>query len=111
MDVADAIDAEAVSVTLLARTAGGVPRGNGGKYVPGTRLSSTISAAIQPPSGRVLNDVMEGIRPQISYIVWTRSAIALDDQIVYGGDTFRVLHVWPRPLDGFNRAAIGNVTT
>lgn len=110
MDVAAAIDAEAVPMTLtqIAVAGGSVPRGNGGKFVPGAPASVAIMATIQPASGRVLDDLEEGIRKNASFVVWSRTVLRVNDGLLYNGETFRVLHVWPRPADGFYRAAIGN---
>lgn len=53
-------------------------------------------AVIQPVSGRALLDLPEGIRDSASIIGWTSSEVALGSEIVYGGETFRVIFTWPR---------------
>lgn len=100
-----AIDDEAVAVTHKARAAGSYDEN--GNAVPGALTDASIVAAIQPASGRMLQDLPEGLREEVTYVGWTRSAVAADDQMVYGGDTFRIRHVWPRPSDGFNKFALG----
>lgn len=103
MDVAAAIDAEAVPVTRTVKGGAYVD----GKWIPATTSSATIRATVQPAKGRDLMDMPEGVRMEAQYIIWTRSPVSIDDLIGYSGETWRVCYVWPRPTDGFNRAAIG----
>jgi hypothetical protein len=62
-----------------------------------------MMAAIQPVSGRLLQDLPEGLRSEVSYAGWSRTMVAEGYEIIYGGSTYRVAHVWPRPMDGFNK--------
>lgn len=105
MTPAAAIDAEAVSVTLTTQAAGAYDAG--GNWVPGGPSSSTIQAVIQPASGAALQDLPEGIRAEVLQIGWTRSAVALGDEITYSGTEYRVLHVRDWSQYGFNKVALG----
>lgn len=108
IDVAIAIDGEAVNVTLTTKAAGYYDAD--GNWVPGAPTSSTIRAAIQPTRGKQLMDMPEGIRTEAGWMLWTRSAIAVDDEITSGGIGYRVLFTWPRLEGGFYRAALGRLT-
>ena len=109
IDVALAIDGEAVPVTLKTRTAGSYS--DTGDWVSGVQTSSSIMATIQPgsvrDSGTMLKDAKEGVRAEAEWIVWSRSAIAIDDVITHASVTYRVIFVWPRAEGGFYRAALG----
>lgn len=107
IDVAEAIDAEAVPVTLRTRAVGSYDAAGNG--VPGAVTVAPAMAAIQPVSGRVLLDLPEGIRAEVSLVGWSRSSVADGNEIVYGGETFRVVHTWPRPADGFTKFALKRV--
>lgn len=105
IDVALAIDGEAVNVTLKRKAAGYYD--DDGNWVPGAPTTSTIRAAVQPASGRQLEDLPDGIRNEARWLVWSRSEIRLDDQITHAGSNYRVMFVWPRADGGFHRAALG----
>lgn len=106
-DVALAIDGEAVNVT---HTASGIGFwGDDGRWNGAAQPPVMIRAAIQPASGRQLMDMPEGIREEARWIAWSRSQIGLDDRIAHGGQSFRVLIVWPRMEGVFWRAALGLV--
>lgn len=105
IDVAAAIDAEAVPVTLTTTAAGSYDAG--GNYVPGATATATIRAAMQPVTGQALKDMPEGIRTEAEWLVWSRSPLAADNAITAAGIDYRVLFVWPRLRDGFYRAAVG----
>ena len=107
IDVGQAIDEEAVTVTLKAAAPGTYDAG--GNYVPGALPDPLpeIQAAIQPVSGSSLRDLPEGIREDVSLVGWTRSSVAVQNEIIYGGSTYRIAFVWPRPVDGFNKFAMG----
>lgn len=105
MDVALAIDAEAISVTRLRDGAGAYTAG--GKYVEGATVSTPIRAAIQPASGRQLQDLEEGIRSEARFMAWSRADLQVNDRITVGAAKYKIIFVWPRPQDGFNRAALG----
>lgn len=105
IDVAIAIDGEAVNVSLTREAAG--DHDGDGNWVPGSATTSTIRAAIQPASGRQLEDLPDGIRNEARWLVWSRSEIRLDDEIGHAGSRYRVMHVWPRLEGGFWRAAAG----
>lgn len=105
IDVAIAIDSEAVNVSLTRRAAGDYD--DDGNWIDGVPSTSTIRAAIQPASGRQLEDLPDGIRNDARWLVWSRAEIRLDDEITHGGSRYRVMHVWPRVDGGFWRAAAG----
>ncbi|MCO6407360.1 hypothetical protein [Hoeflea alexandrii] len=108
IDVAIAIDGEAVSVTRT-RSASGSYDANG-DWTAGASTSVGIMAVVQPVKGNQLMDMPEGIRTEAGWIVWSRSDMAVDDRITDDGKTYRVLFAWPRTRDGdFYRAALGLV--
>lgn len=106
MDVAEAIDAEAVTVTYAdVATAGGSYVH--GKWVASAAAPGNIQAAIQPASGRQLMDLPEGVRSDASFVGWSRTAVKVNGTIGYDGKSWRIVFVWPRPQDGFTRFAMG----
>ena len=105
IDVAIAIDEEAVDVSLKRKATG--TYNADGDFVPGGETTSPIRAAIQPASGRQLMDLPEGIRNEARWLAWSRSEIRLDDTIAHSGSNYRVMFVWPRADGGFWRAALG----
>ena len=105
IDVAAAIDAEAVPVTLTTVAPGTYDAG--GNYIPGPSSTATIFTAMQPVTGQALKDMPEGIRTEAEWLVWSRSPIAVNNEITAAGTDYRVLFVWPRLRDGFYRAAVG----
>lgn len=106
-----AIDRRAWAVTRKRAGSGGAYNNNG-EWVPAADVTTTIKAVVQPVKGNQLMDMPEGIRTEAGWIAWSRSEIAVDDRIVNGGVTYRVLFSWPRTSDGdFYRAALGKVTT
>ena len=106
LDVSEAIDAEARQMTLQTRSHGAYnDRGN---FVPGALTSAPFMGAIFPIGGRELNDMPEGIRVEASQMLWTRTAIVTDTQVLDGLTSYRVLHVWDRSFEGgFFKAALG----
>jgi hypothetical protein len=105
IDVAIAIDGEAVNVTLTRNATGHYD--DDGNWIDGAPTPSTIRATVQPASGRQLMDLPEGIREEARWLAWSRSEIRMDDTIVHGSQPFRVMFVWPRLEGGFYRAAMG----
>jgi hypothetical protein len=105
-DIALAIDAEAVTMTHKTRDADSYNT-SGNAVLGAANPDVDIQAAVQPVSGRVLQDLPEGVRSQVNYVLWTRASVNEGDTIGYNGQDYRVLHVWPRPIDGFRKAAIG----
>ena len=105
IDVAEAIDGEAVPVTF--QPPAGATYDAGGNAVPGA-LPDVVPgmAAVQPVSGRMLQDLPEGLRAEVVNVGWSRTMVALKWEIIYGGETYRVVHVWPRPMDGFSKFAM-----
>ena len=109
IDVAEAIDAEAESVTLRAVAAAGGGYNSGGKWVANVAGTSTIRAAMQPARGNALMDLPEGIRTEAEWFAWSRAVIVVDDEITYRGVSYRVIFAWPRAVDGFVRVALGRL--
>lgn len=68
-----------------------------------------IEADVQPATGRNLVDVAEGVREEVSYMIWTPYDLKNDHTIVYNGENFRVVALWPRREDNFTKAAIGRL--
>ena len=108
IDVAIAIDGEARDVSLIIRAAGAYDED--GNFDQGSATTTTIRAAIFPASGNQLRDMPEGIRTEAGWVAWSRTSMAVENRIVDGSITYRVLFVWPRPEGGFTRAALGRVT-
>ena len=107
-DVAEAIDAEAVPVTF--QPPGTATYDVKGNAVPGA-LPAAIPAmaAIQPAPGRLLRDLPEGVRSDVGYVGWSRTMVAEAWEILYSGQNYRVVKVWPRPQDGFTKFAMARV--
>lgn len=109
IDVAIAIDGEAKNVSLTARAAGDYNAD--GDFVDGASTTTTIRAAIFPATGDKLKDLPEGIRTEAGWLCWSRSPIAVDNEISSKSIAYRVLFVWDRDDEGgFYRAALGRVT-
>ena len=110
MDVAEAIDEEAVGVTVQP-PAGGTytPKGDAAPYAAPAPIPG--AATIQPASGRGLLDLPEGLRKEVSMVGWSRTMVADNWKVVYGDETYRVVHVWPRPADGFCKFALKRVVS
>ena len=108
IDVALAIDAEAISVDHTTKAAGAYNLD--GNFVPGAETTASIFATIFPASGNSLRDMPEGIRTDAQWVLWSRVSIAVDDRIDNAGVNYRVLYTWPRPEGGFTKAALGRVT-
>jgi hypothetical protein len=106
IDVAIAIDGEAVNVTR-SRSVGAY--NEDGEWVTGAAASVTIRAAIQPVKGNQLMDMPEGIRSEAGWMCWSRSDVLLDDVITHKAARYRVLFVWPRDEGAFHRAALGKL--
>lgn len=104
-DVAEAIDAEAVPVTFQA-PAGATYDTKGNAVRAAAPAPVSGMAAVQPASGRMLQDLPEGLRAEVSMVGWSRTMVAVKWEVVYGGETFRVVHTWPRPADGFTKFAM-----
>ena len=108
VDVAEAIDDEAVPVMFKA-PAGAVYDARGNAVPEAAPDPFPGAAAVQPASGRMLQDLPEGLRAEVSMVGWSRTMVALKWEVVYGAETYRVVHVWPRPADGFSKFAMKRV--
>lgn len=106
IDVALAIDEEAITVSHIRDGAGSYSHG---KFTPGAPVTTPIRATIQPAGGRSLADMPEGIRQEAKFIAWSRVPLLNADRIIYASTTYKVIFVWSRPADGFYRAAIGEM--
>lgn len=106
MDVAEAIDAEAITVTLTSKVSEGYTDGGRAEIVWSAPVS--IRAAVQP-IGRALMDVDEGKRSEAKWLLWSRTIVQEDDIIQIPRGKMIVLQVWEHDTDGFCRAALGGV--
>ncbi len=107
IDVGIAIDAEATGVTFYPKQPDSYDaRGN---RVTAASTGVAGRAVIQPVSGRILRDLPEGVRDEASHSGWSRRSVVLGDEIGYRGERFRVVHVWSRPMDGFNKYALKRI--
>ena len=111
IDVSEAIDEEAIACTL--RRKGAPSFTQGGDVVPGGATDAPIFAALLALSleryGDMLRDKLEGIDRDGLRMLYSRSEVRLDDAIIRGADTYRVLALWPRVEGGYYRAAIGRI--
>nr|QIG67145.1 hypothetical protein EVB34_040 [Rhizobium phage RHph_TM26] len=103
IDVAEAIDEEAVQVAWRTFAADTYSHGN---LVPGAATPSTLWAMIQPASGRTMSDVPEGLRVEVALVGWSRTSVAVDNEIDYGGETYRVGWVKPWPMGNYTKFAM-----
>ena len=109
IDVAEAIDAEAINVVLHRVNAASGTYDTAGRWIPGAPSTVAIAAAVQPVSGRVLMDMPEGVRSEASLVAWSRVSIVFGDHVTVGGVRYQCVHEWPRPADGFCKVALGKV--
>lgn len=109
VDVAEAIDDEAVPVVFHPLTPGKTYDARGNAVPTAAPAPVPGAAAIQPASGRMLQDLPEGLRAEVSMVGWSRTMVALKWEVVYGAEIYRVVHVWPRPADGFSKFAMKRV--
>lgn len=107
MDVAEAIDAEAILVQRSAVADAGGSYDADGRWQDATAPSSDIYAAVQPATGRNLIDAPEGVRSEARFAIWSRAAIKENDRVTVSGETYRVIWTAPRPMDGFTKGALG----
>lgn len=106
MDVAEAIDAEAIEVSHIRRPEGTYT--DGGRGNQSEDPPEPIAAVIQPV-GRQLMDLPEGKRDEAKWLYWSRVFVEENDIILIPRHRTIVLHVWERDEDGFCRAALGKV--
>ncbi|MGZ2501743.1 hypothetical protein EHI47_11705 [Rhizobium leguminosarum] len=109
IDVAIAIDGEAVNVGLTRRDPDSFDPDTG-KAVPGATAFNSLRAAIQPATGNQLRDLPEGVRTEAKWLLWSRSEVLLDDTVTHKDVEYRVIYVWPRDEGAFYRAALGRTT-
>jgi len=106
IDLADAIEAEAVPIQILRKSGGSYD--SKGLWVGEQRTPENATAVVQPATGSKLLDLPEGERFEAQFFLWTRSALTLDDVVIHDGKEHRILFVWPRPEGGFTRAVLGS---
>lgn len=106
IDLGEVIDAEANADLTLRRKSGG-SYNDAGRWVNEILTDVPARAVVQPATGQKLMDLPEGDRNEARFFLWMREALALDDIVVYAGQSYRTVFVWPRPEGGYTRAAIG----
>lgn len=94
IDVAEAIDGEAVPVIFQA-PAIGTYRDDGVAVFSTPPEPIPTFAAIQPFSGRNLRDLPEGIRDDAALVGWSRTSLDTNWTVIYNGVSYRVLRAWP----------------
>lgn len=104
IDVAIAIDAESGPLVWGSKTGAW---NDAGEWVAGPATETNIRGWVQPAKGTHLLDLPEGLRAEARWLLWTRTAVQLDDVIKDGAFSYRVMFVWPRREGVFTRAAIG----
>lgn len=105
LNSARAIDRFAVPLTLY-RTQPATYVDHKAVVPPPVEVS--IKGAVQPARGAQLLDLPEGMRTEASWLLWTRSAVAENDEVeTADGARYRVMWLWPRAEGGFYRAAMG----
>ena len=107
IDVAEAIDAEAEACTFYQP--GNDDYDEDGRAIIGGLEAHPAYAAVQPVSGRVLLDLPEGLRSEVSMVGWSRMMVDVNWQMEQHGVRYRVRHLWPRPLDGFGKFALSRI--
>lgn len=97
IDVAVAIDAEAVDVTHTPKEGGAYD--DNGVWVPNAATPMVIKATVQPVTGRMLQDLPEGLRQGARYTLRTRTVVAVGELLQASGwsEPLRVLYAryWP----------------
>lgn len=101
------IDPEAQQVIWRTKSGAGAYDDGGNWQDAPFAPDQLINAVVQPAAGTALRDLPEGERKEAQYFLWTQSAVALDDIVIYGGNEYRIVFIWPRPEGGYTRAAMG----
>lgn len=110
IDLGELVIDEEANATVTVRTIAGAYNADG-LWVPGAPADTpNVKAVVQPASGRKLNDLPEGVRASAQFFLWSRFDIALDNVVLYAGEEWRVVFVWPRQVEaGYTRVAIGKL--
>lgn len=109
LNVSDAFDADTCStVTHEREQAGGYVDGY---LVEGSIVTTTILASIQPVSllsKPEFQDLPEGLRNEVSAVIWTQYPLLPDDKVVEDGVRYRVLPTdnWQK-RGGYTHAMLG----
>lgn len=99
---------DTLTIQVVTRSADGYDGdGNGVKGSDADPVD--IQADVQPATGKMLQDLPEGVRDQVDHMIWTPYDLQNDHVIVYDGDRHRVVKTWPRRSDNFTKAAIGKL--
>ena len=98
----------ALTIQVVTRAADSYDsKGNG---VKGADVDPVdIAADVQPTTGKMLQDLPEGVREEVNHFIWTPYDLQNDHVVIYDGDRHRVVKLWPRRSDGFTKAAIGKL--
>lgn len=98
------------TVTIQVVTRGVDSYDTNGNGVKGANANPVdIQADVQPASGKMLQDLPEGVRDEVNHFMWTTYDLQNDHRITYDGDDHRVVKIWKRRSDGFTKAAIGKL--
>lgn len=102
--ILDAIEAEAVFITHTPQPGGSY--NSKGVFVPTAPDPRQIAAAVQPATGRDLQDLSEGVRENVRFKIYTSAAVSNGDQVTISGVVYRILAVsqWHE----YARAMIGS---
>ena len=102
--IVEAIEAEAITITHTPQPGGSYDAG--GVWTPSAPDPRQIEAAVQPATGRDLQDLAEGLRENVRFKIYTTAAVSNGDHVTIEGVTYRILDVsqWPE----YARAMIGS---
>ena len=106
--IIEAIEAESVFITHTPQPGGSYDAG--GVWVPSAPDPRQIEAAVQPATGRDLQDLAEGLRENVRFKIYTTAAVASGDHVTIEGVTYRIMAVsqWPEYARA-NLAAKGRI--
>lgn len=107
IDVSPAISRLSKTATLSVRAKGSYD--SDGNHVPGAKVTSTIQAAVMEISPTEMRDLPEGIRDEASAVCWTMAKLENDNEVGFGGETYRVLKVSHRHNGNYHRGILGGI--
>lgn len=99
---------ETLTIQVVTRAADSYD--SNGNSVKGSEADPVdIQADVQPATGKLLQDLPEGVRDEVNHFLWTPYDLQNDHVILFEGDRHRVVKTWRRRSDGFTKAAIGKL--